>query len=162
MSSLRSWADADLGLLRRLVGDPAMMAHLGGPESDAQIADRQARYVLPGSGCYAIVTDAGEAAGWVGFWDRQWAGDTIYELGWSVAPEHQGRGLAVAGARAVVEQARQRGPGRELHAFPAVDNGPSNAVCARLEMVLRGAFDGEYPEGNPTRFNDWARRPEGP
>ncbi len=155
--SLRPWSDGDAGLLRRLVGDPAMMTHLGGPESEEQIGDRQARYVALASGCYAIVTDTGAAAGWVGFWERPWAGATIYEIGWSVAPEHQGCGLAVAGARAAVARARERGGARELHAFPAVSNDASNAVCARLDMALLGTFAGEYPEGNPMRFNDWSR-----
>ena len=31
--TLRPWAVDDLPLLRRLLGDPAMMEHLGGPET---------------------------------------------------------------------------------------------------------------------------------
>ena len=30
---LEPWGEGDLALLRGLVGDPAMMVHLGGPES---------------------------------------------------------------------------------------------------------------------------------
>jgi hypothetical protein len=35
------WGGSDLALLERLVGDPAMMEHLGGPESAERIAERQ-------------------------------------------------------------------------------------------------------------------------
>ncbi len=37
------WGDGDLSLLKPLVGDPAMTAHLGGPESPGEIAERQGR-----------------------------------------------------------------------------------------------------------------------
>ena len=35
---LEPWGPDDLRLLERLFGDPAMMAHLGGPESPEKIA----------------------------------------------------------------------------------------------------------------------------
>jgi hypothetical protein len=45
---IEPWGDGDLPLLERLLGDPAMMAHLGGPESPERIAERQAEYRQPG------------------------------------------------------------------------------------------------------------------
>ena len=38
------WGQGDLPLLKKLLGDPAMTEHLGGPESDEQLIKRQARY----------------------------------------------------------------------------------------------------------------------
>ncbi|WP_424952444.1 hypothetical protein [Deinococcus sp.] len=38
---LRSWCEDDLSLLTRLLGDPEMMTHLGGPETPEQIAARR-------------------------------------------------------------------------------------------------------------------------
>jgi len=45
---IEPWGDGDLPLLERLLGEPAMMAHLGGPESPERIAERQAEYRQPG------------------------------------------------------------------------------------------------------------------
>ena len=68
---IEPWGNGDLPLLQRLLGDPAMMAHLGGPESRERIAERQAEYRQPGSRQYRIVEpDTGEGAGWVGYWRR--------------------------------------------------------------------------------------------
>src|SRR5512138_1658991 len=43
--TLQPWADADLPLLEKLLGDPEMMEHLGGPESLEQIRQRHERYL---------------------------------------------------------------------------------------------------------------------
>src|SRR5258708_8473792 len=41
---IEPWGEGDLPLLKKLLGDPAMTEHLGGPESDEQLVNRQARY----------------------------------------------------------------------------------------------------------------------
>jgi RimJ/RimL family protein N-acetyltransferase len=86
---LRPWREADLSLLEALLGDPTMMRHLGGPESDEKIAERHARY-LTGADAdsqFRIVDDAtGEAVGWVGYWERAWRDQEVYEIGWSGLP----------------------------------------------------------------------------
>ena len=149
---LEPWGPGDAALLGRLLGDPAMMTHLGGPESPAKIAERQARYEVPGSLQFKIVDEAtGEGVGWVGYWEREDA----YETGWSVVPEAQGRGIASAATRALLERARADGDRRYVHAFPAEDNEPSNAICRRLGFELLGASEFEYPKGSWMRCNDW-------
>lgn len=40
------------------------------------------------------VTGAG--VGSVGFWTQEWRDEHVYEVGWMVVPEFQGRGIAVA------------------------------------------------------------------
>ena len=133
---LEAWADGDLPLLRRLLGDPAMTEHLGGPESEEKIVARQARYeqLDPATGrMFKIVDEAsGEPVGSVGYWEKDWRDTTVWETGWSVLPAH-----------------------RWFHAFPSVDNAPSNAICRKLGFEPLGAFDFEYPPGNPMRCNDW-------
>jgi RimJ/RimL family protein N-acetyltransferase len=43
-----------------------------------------------------------------------------------------------------------------VHAFPSVDNAPSNAICRKLGFtLLDGAIEFEYPPGNLLRCNDW-------
>jgi RimJ/RimL family protein N-acetyltransferase len=145
------WSEDDLELLRALVGDPAMMAHLGGPETDEKIAERNRRYARMSDSAYKIV-QAGVGVGWVGYWARDWLGEEIYETGWSVVPAFQGRGLATAAMRDLIPLVP---PDRVLAAFPSVDNAPSNGVCRKLGFTLHGARDVEYPPGHPLRVNDW-------
>jgi RimJ/RimL family protein N-acetyltransferase len=156
---LEPWGAEDLPLLRRLLGDPAMTVHLGGPESESKLVERQARYANAAETgreqMFKIVDERGEATGSVGYWEKEWRGDTVYETGWSVLPEHQGRGLASAATRLVVEEARAQRRHRYLHAFPSVDNDPSNAICRKLGFELLGALDFEYPPGNQLHCNDW-------
>lgn len=48
---LEPWGEGDLPLLERLLGDPEMTVHLGGPESVEKLAERQVKYErLPDSG----------------------------------------------------------------------------------------------------------------
>ena len=51
-------------------------------------------------------------------------GEEAYEVGWMVVPEFQGRGIAVAATTQAIELAKHR----FMHAFPNVDNAPSNAM----------------------------------
>ncbi|NEB11991.1 GNAT family N-acetyltransferase [Streptomyces coelicoflavus] len=154
--SLVPWAEGDLWLLRRL-NSPEMTAHLGGPESEEQLLLRNRRYVEPAPGRMYRVTLAagGETVGSVGYWRRTWQGAEIWETGWGVLPEFQGRGLAVRAARAVREAARADGSHRYLHAFPSVDHAASNAVCRGAGFTLLGQADFEYPKGHWIRSNDW-------
>lgn len=157
---LRSWSDDDLPLLMRLMGDPAMTEHLGGPESDANIRLRHQRYLdLSSSGggrMFAVgLAPGGDLAGSVGYWDRAWRNEVVYEIGWMILPEFQGRGVAGAAAEAAAAQARAETRHRFLHAFPSVDNPPSNAICQRLGFSLIEELDFEYPKGHLMRCNDW-------
>jgi RimJ/RimL family protein N-acetyltransferase len=156
MVRLEPWGTGDLALLRQCVGDPAMMEHVGGPESAAKIADRQSRYELPGSKQYKIVADAtGEGVGWVGYWERDWQGNEVYEIGWAVIPAFQGRGIASSATRDAVAIASAERTRRFMHAYPSVENEPSNAVCRKAGFVLQGPYEFEYPEGHLMLCNDW-------
>jgi len=153
---LERWADGDHELLAALNGDPEQMAHVGGAESAAKIAERQARYVAD-PGQFRIVDDAtGAGAGWVGFWARAWRGAAVYEIGWSVLPAFQGRGIATAATAQALDAARAAGGATAVHAFPGVENAPSNAVCRRLGFTLvEAALEFEYPPGTMMVCNDW-------
>jgi RimJ/RimL family protein N-acetyltransferase len=153
---IEPWGTQDLPLLERLVGDPAMMEHLGGPESPEKIAERQGRYEQPGSHQFRIVDAAsGEGVGWVGYWDRRWRDEEIYEIGWAVVPPFQRRGVAGAATALAIARARAEGARRFVHAYPAVENAPSNGLCRKLGFRLLGPCDVEYPPGRFTVCNDW-------
>jgi RimJ/RimL family protein N-acetyltransferase len=157
---IRPWSEGDFSLLERLMGDPAMTNHLGGPETPAKIHERHERYCLiGGSGtgrAFAIVVGPDRlAAGWIGYWEKEWRGQHVWETGWSVLPEFQGQGIATRAAAAMLEMVREEKKCWYLHAFPSVDNGPSNAICRKAGFTLLGEVDFEYPPGNFEPSNDW-------
>jgi RimJ/RimL family protein N-acetyltransferase len=156
---IEPWSEDDLELLRR-INVPAMKTHLGGPESEEKVLARHQRYVdIGGTGTgqmfRIVVLPEGEAAGSVGYWDRVWQDEPVYELGWSVLPSYQGRGVATAAAKAVVAHARAERKHRYLHAFPSVHNPASNAICRKLGFRFVAEVDFEYPPGTIMRSNDW-------
>ncbi|GIF83308.1 N-acetyltransferase GCN5 [Catellatospora bangladeshensis] len=156
MVRLVPWAEGDLALLRR-INTPEMKRYVGGPETDEQVEARHRRYLALGTGQMFRVelVASGDAAGTIGHWEREWHGERVYETGWSVLPEFQGRGVAVAAARALIEVVRAEGRHRWLHAYPGVDNTASNAICRRAGFELVGETEFEYPPGSLMRSHDW-------
>jgi RimJ/RimL family protein N-acetyltransferase len=156
---LEPWGLHDLPLLTRLVGDPKMMEHLGGAESPEKIVDRHQRYLRhdakDGRMFKIVDEETGKGVGSVGYWPRTWRGEEVYETGWSVLPEFQGRGIAAQATAQVIALARSENRYRVIHAFPSIDNGPSNAICRKLGFTLLGESDFEYPKGHVMRCNDW-------
>jgi RimJ/RimL family protein N-acetyltransferase len=153
---LEPWADEDLGLLQRL-NTPEIWAHLGGPETEEQVLKRHARYLAietGAGGMFTVVLD-GVTAGSIGYWEREWQDATVYETGWNVLPEFQGKGVATAAAKAIVDRASAAGRHRWLHAYPSVDNPASNAICRKAGFTFAGEHDFEFPKGSFMRCNDW-------
>jgi RimJ/RimL family protein N-acetyltransferase len=156
---LEPWSEADLDLERR-VSTPEMNRYLGGMETDEQIVARHRRFLQTaesgkGQMFRVVLLPAPEPAGSVGYWERVWRDENVYEMGWKILPEYQGRGIATAAIRAAAEHARARRRHRYAHAFPSVENGPSNAICRKAGFVLLGEHDFEYPKGSFMRCNDW-------
>src|SRR4051812_4244045 len=154
--SLAPWTKDDLPLVQALLGDPVMMEHLGGPEAPDKIVERHARYVENPSS-FKIVVD-GVGAGWVGFWEHEWQGEQIYEIGWSVLPAFQGRGVAAEGTRLALEAARASGRPRVVHALPLPGNGPSHPICRKCGFTFLGEVQFEFPKGRWAPSNDWMLR----
>jgi RimJ/RimL family protein N-acetyltransferase len=160
--ALRGWTEGDLPLLRGLLADPAMMTYLGGPESEEKLLARHLRYLdidRSGTGRVFVITAGAERipAGWVGYWETTWHGEPAWETGWSVLPEFQGQGIASRGAALALEVAASERRHRFIYAFPSVDNGPSNGVCARLGFDRLGTELGEYPPGTWMECTIWRR-----
>jgi RimJ/RimL family protein N-acetyltransferase len=156
--TLEPWGGDDLPLLARLMGDPRMTEHLGGPEGPDKLRERQDRYehLTGGDRMFKIVDVAsGAGVGSVGFWTREWRDAQVYEVGWLVVPEFQGRGIATAATAQAIELARQQDKHRYAHAFPNVDNAPSNAICRKLGFELLGPCEVEFPRGHFMACNDW-------
>ncbi len=155
--TLRSWAEGDLPLLTRLLGDPSMTEHLGGPETPEQLAHRHHRYqTLSAPDRMFVVLLGGTPMGSVGYWGRMWQEQQVLETGWSVLPEFQGQGVAGRALQAAIHRARTDSPLRWLHAFPGTENAASNALCRKAGFEWRGETAFEYPPGHTMRCHDWA------
>lgn len=157
---LRPVSTDDLPLYEATYCDPAMMAHLGGPfpeECVPQILRNAVSVAERGEGwVFKIIPDgaADQAAGSVALWESTWRGERINEIGWTILPPFQGRGLASAAVRRVLDQARAERRFAVIHAFPATANAPSNALCRKLGFSLLGECEIDYA-GRPLRCNHW-------
>lgn len=150
---IEPWSDADIDLLRR-INTPEMKRHLGGPETEVKLLDRHQRYMF--TTMYRIVLlPERESVGSIGYWDRVWQDDTVYEMGWNVLPEFQGRGIAATAAEQVIALARDEDRHQYVHAFPSVNNPASNAICRKVGFELIEECDFEYPPGRWMRCNNW-------
>ena len=159
---LRPWTNRDRWLLDRTVGDPGMTQYLGGPESVEKMRERHARFLRmgdPDAGRMLVVLADGLEAGTHGYWKRAESEGAVWETGWFVLPEFQGQGIATRATELMAELAWADAPHRSIHAYPAVENAASNAVCRKAGFRLIGAMDFEYPPGHRLRCNDWVLEP---
>ena len=157
---IEPWGAEDFPVLEQTMGDPEMTKHLGGPESAEQLADRQLKYErLADSGTgrmFTIVDDAtGEKVGSVGYWDKEWRGGEVYEIGWFVISGFQRRGIGRAATAQAIARAASERTHQFLHAFPSIHNLPSNAICRSLGFTLLGENTFEFPPGTFMQCNDW-------
>jgi RimJ/RimL family protein N-acetyltransferase len=161
--SIRPYGEGDLWLLERTLGDPSQMTNLNGPESEEKIQRRHKKFLAmsadPQTGCqFTVLAGSDNApAGNVGYWESEWKGQKGWEMGWFVLPEFQGRGIATAATRLVVESLSKLKSHKFVFAFPSADNHPSNAICRNLGFALTEEVSNEYPPGSgrSLRVNIW-------
>jgi RimJ/RimL family protein N-acetyltransferase len=154
---LRPWGEDDLAVLQR-ANTPEMTAHLGGPETDAQVRERHARYLRlndSGEACMMRIDVDGKPAGSIGYWQVDHEGEPAFETGWEVEPAWQGRGVAREALRQLTRRVAADGRRALLVAYPGVDNPGSNALCRGAGFEHRGS--GTLPwRGGELTFNAWA------
>ncbi len=162
--ALRLWRDDDLWLLHR-ANTAAMTAHLNGPESDADVADRHARYLRyadTGEARMFVILQGTQAVGSIGYWNVSWREQEALETGWFVLPEAQGQGIA---SRAIVllldDVRRHRGDRHLLLACPETDNPASNAICRSAGFQLLGTTTATF-RGAELVMNEWVLELEEP
>jgi RimJ/RimL family protein N-acetyltransferase len=157
---LRNVALTDVDAYVRMRCDPVMMAELGGPLAREGIEDkvrRDVRDAIEDISWIKIIVAGGDAvAGLVTLWSHE----SVSEIGWMVLPEFQGRGVAKAAVRMLLERARDEDRWGLVHAFPAVTNGPSNGICRSLSFRLVGEEDVTF-SGRVLRANHWVIDPGG-
>jgi RimJ/RimL family protein N-acetyltransferase len=155
---LRDVEPTDVDLYVRLRCDPVMMAELGGPLPREGIEAKVARdvaSVADGSAWILVIeVEPGVGAGMVTVWTVTDEGPPYSEIGWMVRPEYQGRGLAKAAVRQVLDRARAQRRWGVVHAHPGVTNGPSNGICRALGFALLGEVEVVFAD-RVLRTNHW-------
>jgi RimJ/RimL family protein N-acetyltransferase len=155
---LLDYTDADLPLTEALECDPVVMGELGGPipkEEIPKVHRRRLDSTAKGDWWFKIVPDSsGTAAGAIGIWPTKWRGREIYEAGWMLLPEFQGKGLASEALELLLRRVRSDPRFDSVHAFPSVSNAPSNALCRKFGFTLLEECDGGYA-GRTLRCNHW-------
>lgn len=123
----------------------------------ALVERRLTRPMLPGMGSWVVELD-GAVAGLVHLWPSGQLPGGLVEMGWLLAPEYWGRGLATEAAGAVLAHGR-RGLGlAAVWSLVHRDNAASLAVAERLGMVAVG--EGRY-HGGPHRVFTALAEPAG-
>jgi RimJ/RimL family protein N-acetyltransferase len=151
---------ADEWLTAALETDPEVMRELGGPIDPAEVSTLHARRVEgieAGNTWYFTIRLGSEGlpVGTICLWDDdhhdQRGGS---ETGWMILPGYQGRGIARAALRELVERARADGRWGDIHAYPNVTNDASNALARTAGFTLVGTVEVEF-RGHRLRCNDW-------
>jgi RimJ/RimL family protein N-acetyltransferase len=162
---LRDVEPGDVGAYVRMRCDPVMMAELGGPLPREGMAAKVARdvqqaaadaawikMIIPGESAPEMV------AGSVTLWSHENRGTAMSEIGWMVLPEFQGRGIATTAVRMLLALAREQDRWGLVHAFPAITNVPSNAVCRSAGFRFAGEQQTTFA-GRMFRTNHWVINP---
>jgi RimJ/RimL family protein N-acetyltransferase len=153
---LARYTDADFGLTEALETDPRVMRELGGPIERDRLPDIHRRRVADPWWFKIVADPGGPAVGTIGVWETSHDAAALYETGWMVLPEHQGRGIASAALALLIERVTADPQFPAIHAFPPITNAPSNALCRKSGFVLLGAADFVYA-GRTLRCNHWSR-----
>ena len=156
---LEMMTEEDVELRVRQETDPQTMAELGGPRPREAIERAHAKSLaLAAEGrCWplkVVPNGSASAAGFVDVFESSHEGETIYEIGWMVLPEFQGRGIASQAVRMVLDKARAERRFGRIHAFPAATNGPSNKICEKNGFANLGECEFEFA-GRSLRCNHW-------
>ncbi len=150
---LREWQPADRAPFARMNADPRVMEFLADPltreESDRGVDRIETHFRLHGYGLYAVeLAEAHEFVGFIGLavpsFEAQFT--PCVEIGWRLAAEHWGKGLATEGAREIVRYAFEDLNLESLVSFTAAGNVRSRRVMERLGMARDPAEDFDHPK----------------
>jgi RimJ/RimL family protein N-acetyltransferase len=139
---LRVPRESDFPTYEAWCADIGIMRYLGGKTLNRVEAWRHLAYLVGhwafrGYGYYAVDEKAsGRLAGRVGFTNQTgWPG---FELGWTIAPEFQGRGFATEAATLLLDYAFEVLDQSHVISLIHADNAPSRRVAERLGETIEG------------------------
>jgi RimJ/RimL family protein N-acetyltransferase len=158
---LREWNEADREPFAQMNADSRVMEYLGETMSREQsdaVADRiEAHFKAHGFGlCAADLAESGEFIGFIGLAVPTFeaAFTPCVEIGWRLAAEYWGAGLATEGAHEIVRYAFEELGLPELVSLTAIGNERSRRVMAKLGMTHDAAENFDHPRipaGYPLR-----------
>ncbi len=158
---LRRWRQSDRLPFQKLHADPRVMESMPAPlspEESDQLMDRiEEHFEHYGFGLFAAeLLENQTFVGFIGLSVPTF--DALFmpavEIGWRLAAEHWGRGLATEGARAVVRYAFEDLRLPSLVSFTPTQNLRSRRVMEKLGMVHDPSGDFDHPrlpEGHALR-----------
>ena len=158
---LRKWREGDREPFARMNCDPVVMEHfpalLSRQESDALVDRAEAHLEQHGYGPWAAeLRESQEFIGYVGLVIPSFEASftPCVEIGWRLAKEHWGKGLATEGARALVRHGFEIQRLLELVSFTVPANLRSRRLMEKLGMTRDPRDDFDHPsisEGHPLR-----------
>jgi RimJ/RimL family protein N-acetyltransferase len=160
---LRKWRESDREPFARMNADPEVMEYFPAPlsrqESDALVDRAEAHLEQHGFGPWAAELRASkEFVGYIALFIPQFeaAFTPCVEIGWRLAREHWGKGLATEGARALVRHGYEVQRLAELVSFTVPANARSIRVMEKLDMTRDPQDDFDHPSipvGHPLRHH---------
>ena len=158
---LRRWREADREPFARINADPAVMefyrAPLSTEESNAMIDRAEAHFEQHGFGPWAAeLRSTGECIGYIGLMVPRFEAPftPCVEIGWRLAAEHWGKGLATEGAREALRYGFEVLALEQILSFAVPTNMRSRRVMEKLGMTYDPGADFDHPslpEGHPLR-----------
>ncbi|HEY0515727.1 MAG TPA: GNAT family N-acetyltransferase [Solirubrobacteraceae bacterium] len=152
---LRRWLPGDREPFIALNRDPLVMEHfvrVHTPSESARLIERiEHCFEQCGYGLWAVEPADGALAGFVGLWpvpERMPFAPAV-ELGWRLAPDYWGRGIATEAASAASRFAFNELALGEVLAYTTTTNHRSQRVMQRLGMRNDPAEDFPHPEIPP-------------
>jgi len=149
---LRQWRPQDIPAYAAMSGDPRVMEHYPAiqsrAESEASLLRFQARIAERGWGIWALEDRAsGETVGFTGLQHPPFEEHftPCIEIGWRVAFERWGEGLAPEAARAALAFGFERLGVDEIVAMTSLPNRRSMRVMEKLGMTRDPADDFDVP-----------------
>jgi RimJ/RimL family protein N-acetyltransferase len=149
---LRKWRASDRAPFARMNCDPQVMEHfpalLSQEESDALVDRAEAHLEQHGFGPWAAeLRKSQEFIGYISLYVPQFEAPftPCVEIGWRLAREHWGKGLATEGARALVRHGFENQGLLELVSFTAPANLRSLRVMQKLGMTRDPREDFDHP-----------------
>ena len=158
---LRHWRESDREPFARLNADPRVMQFLprllSREESDAAAQRIEDHFRGRGFGLYAAELREDRAfIGFIGLSIPAFKArfSPCVEIGWRLAAEHWGQGLAIEGARAVARHGFRELSLEEIVSFTVPANTRSRRVMEKLGMTHNPEEDFNHPQlppGHPLR-----------
>lgn len=158
---LRRWRESDLEPFRRMNVDPKVMEFmpklLDSEESDALVERIERHFDERGFGLMAVeVKESGEFVGFVGLSVPQFEAPFMpaVEIGWRLAAEYWGKGLATEAARETLRFGFEVVGLESVVSFTVPANVRSRRVMERIGMTHDPREDFDHPQlpvGHPLR-----------